>query len=972
MQKKLILVIFILTIVMVPSVAFGVTWPATGITSANTITMPSPYEPSGLAWNEATNKLFAVSDPTSDGNRITMMNPDGSGQVTWKMSGDFEALTIVDPYSNYIYVGVENPAAIKEFDLTSPVNSPRVTKTWNLNTWLGNLGNLGMEGLTYVPAEFSPFAVATHHAVFYAGLQRRPDLDHNTATEYDDGLIYAFDVNLDTSGDVQYLGYLDLDYSKIPVYDYNISDLYFSPETGTLFVLYDDSSNYLFELSADGTTVLNTYTGVPGDAREGIVIKTTPMSDTAEIIIAHDNNFTITRHFNFPVTLLGISQDPDSDGDGVIDELDCDPNNVNISSPRVFYTDADGDGLGFGLGESMCLVNPPAGYAVNSNDLNDNDYDNDGLETGVDCDDTQATVLGPQAYYNDADGDGLGYGTPQQSCALPDGFVSNNNDANDNDYDNDGVEIGNDCNDHDPQLGNLQTLYVDADGDGLGFGDGEGMCIAPGSMVSGYVTNHNDLNDHDYDNDGSETSYDCNDSDASIDTWQFYYHDADGDGLGILDESQMLCSYTPPAGYVANSNDANDNDHDNDGIEIGNDCNDHDPNIAGQQAYYIDADGDGLGYGQPQYSCSVPNGYVINANDANDNDYDNDGLETGVDCDDNQAAVLGPLTYYIDADGDGLGYGIAYQSCAIPNGFVSNNNDTNDDDYDNDGILTSLDCNDADANVSGPTTYYRDFDGDGFGFINDITQSCSAVPPEGYVTNHDDSDDYDADNDGKRGIDDCNDHNPSIAVAQRYYKDGDGDGLGSSDVAINICSYTVPSGYVTNSDDANDNDYDNDGIDFSVDCNDRDPNTWALVRYYQDADGDKLGWHRVYVDLCSPKTPEGYASNDDDPNDSDFDNDGTPTKSDCNDHDASISRNQVYYRDADGDGLGFSASRISVCSLTPPEGYVANHSDRNDKVYSNNDNDNDKKTIVRTDYSDRLSEFKSKLQNFFERLGFKR
>ena len=124
-MKRNILFACILTVIMVPLAVLGVTWPATGITTANTITMASPYEPSGLAWNEVTNKLFAVSDPTSDGqNRITMMDADGSNQVTWKSSGDFEALSIVNPYSNFIYVGVENAPAIKEFDITSVRTEP--------------------------------------------------------------------------------------------------------------------------------------------------------------------------------------------------------------------------------------------------------------------------------------------------------------------------------------------------------------------------------------------------------------------------------------------------------------------------------------------------------------------------------------------------------------------------------------------------------------------------------------------------------------------------------------------------------------------------------------------------------------------------------------------------------------------------------------------------------------------------------
>ncbi|PIR93678.1 hypothetical protein COT97_05395 [Candidatus Falkowbacteria bacterium CG10_big_fil_rev_8_21_14_0_10_39_11] len=319
MKLKLSLVTVVFFILAVPTVVFGATWPATGITSANTITMPSPYEPSGLAWNEVTQKLFTVSDPTSDGNRITMMNEDGSNQKTWKkinagLGTDFEGLTIVDPNSNYIYVGVENRDGIYEFDITSPTDSPRVTKVWDLTPWLQSSDpNRGMEGLTYVPNEFHSYNIDPGHGVFYGGVQR--DIDLTDAYTWNDAIIYAFDVNLEVSGDVRLLGALDL-HSSLPTR--MISDLFFSKDTGTLFIL---SYNTLYETSPDGQTIFNIYSGVPGGGEEGFVLDITPGSNMAEVYIAHDNDRTVTRHFNFPVTVLV----QDSDGDGVLDDEDMCP-----------------------------------------------------------------------------------------------------------------------------------------------------------------------------------------------------------------------------------------------------------------------------------------------------------------------------------------------------------------------------------------------------------------------------------------------------------------------------------------------------------------------------------------------------------------------------------------------------------------------------------------------------------------------
>lgn len=82
-------------------------------------------------------------------------------------------------------------------------------------------------------------------------------------------------------------------------------------------------------------------------------------------------------------------------------------------------------------------------------------------------------------------------------------------------------------------------------------------------------------------------------------------------------------------------------------------------------------------------------------------------------------------------------------------------------------------------------TYYRDFDGDGFG--DPANDSISCAVPVGYVTNSDD----------------CNDNNASITVAQTYYTDADGDGYGSP-TGPTIVSCLMPMGYAANNTDCND------------------------------------------------------------------------------------------------------------------------------------------------------------------------
>ena len=86
--------------------------------------LPSQYETSGLTWHDGLQKLFAVSDEGI----VSMMNADGTDIVNWNVPGDLEALTVADHTSDLIYIGVENPDSILEFD----VSTGQVTRTFDL------------------------------------------------------------------------------------------------------------------------------------------------------------------------------------------------------------------------------------------------------------------------------------------------------------------------------------------------------------------------------------------------------------------------------------------------------------------------------------------------------------------------------------------------------------------------------------------------------------------------------------------------------------------------------------------------------------------------------------------------------------------------------------------------------------------------------------------------------------------------
>ncbi len=233
--------------------------------------LPSGYESSGAVWHTDLGKLFVVDD----GGRVSSMNSDGTSVFNWTVAGnpDLEGISVADASSDFVYIGVEDPDSIMEFDTTTGL----VTRTFDLTTWMTGPSNKGLEALTFVPDVSNP-----EGGLFYAGLQ-------------DDGKIYTFELKIATSStstSVTHEGTI----TPVTGRD-DISGLHYDVDNEVLYAIFD-TDDKLRAMEADGTLLIEW--DLPGNDQEGVALEGTTLFIAEDYGSGSSPSGDVLRYSHFP------------------------------------------------------------------------------------------------------------------------------------------------------------------------------------------------------------------------------------------------------------------------------------------------------------------------------------------------------------------------------------------------------------------------------------------------------------------------------------------------------------------------------------------------------------------------------------------------------------------------------------------------------------------------------------------------
>jgi len=245
--------------------------------------LPDDFEASGLAWHWRLQKFFVVSDC----GQLCSMTETGQPLHYWNTGKDLEAVTVAFAQGDFIYLGVEDPDSICEFNITTGA----ITRIFDLTAWMDGPDNSGLEALTFVP-----HAGEAEGGLFYAGLQET-------------GQIFVFRLPIVSSGTSTTVTHV----TTIPAANgtSGISDLCYAPSQNALYAIYDNA-DLLRVMETDGTII--GHWDLPGKDQEGVSLK------GRELYICQDYGSDGGNVFRYrPFAVLA---QPDLDGDGTVDLRD--------------------------------------------------------------------------------------------------------------------------------------------------------------------------------------------------------------------------------------------------------------------------------------------------------------------------------------------------------------------------------------------------------------------------------------------------------------------------------------------------------------------------------------------------------------------------------------------------------------------------------------------------------------------------
>jgi hypothetical protein len=265
------------------------------------------FESSGLVWqSRATGEsLFVVSDS----GKLARMDAAGIVTGCWTIAGDLEALSLIDPLSPEIYIGVEydeSPTVLSPRILEFDADAGAVTREFDL-TELATFITIpddplespqGLEALTFVPDPGH-----TEGGLFYAGLQ-------------EDGRIYVFELPIVSGGESATLVNILTPMPGLA----GIRALHYHRTNDVLYAIFDDGITVLLlAMSADGSLIASW--DLPGREQEGVAVQGCDLF-VAEDDVGGDESGRVWWFAGFPA---GPEDDGDADEDGVTDCSDLCP-----------------------------------------------------------------------------------------------------------------------------------------------------------------------------------------------------------------------------------------------------------------------------------------------------------------------------------------------------------------------------------------------------------------------------------------------------------------------------------------------------------------------------------------------------------------------------------------------------------------------------------------------------------------------